>query len=82
MGATETIWNLLLEERARGTAILLISDDLKEALSLSDRLAVIFEGQMMGQFAAREASLEQIGLMMAGALRQPAANETSAGESA
>lgn len=82
VGATETIWNLLLEERARGAAILLISDDLKEALSLSDRLAVIFEGQMMGQFAAREASLEQIGLMMAGALRQPVGLETSAGESA
>lgn len=82
VGATETIWNLLLEERARGAAVLLISDDLKEALSLSDRLAVIFEGQIMGQFAAREASLEQIGLMMAGALRQPVGHETSAGESA
>jgi len=82
VGATETIWNLLLEERARGAAVLLISDDLKEALSLSDRLAVIFEGQIMGQFAAREASLEQIGLMMAGALRQPVSNETSAGEPA
>ncbi len=82
VGATETIWNLLLEERARGAAVLLISDDLKEALAVSDRLAVIFEGQIMGQFAAREASLEQIGLMMAGALRQPVGNETSAGESA
>jgi len=69
VGATETIWQLLLEERERGTAILLISDDLKETLSLSDRTAVIFEGQIMGQFATEEADLEQISLMMAGALR-------------
>lgn len=81
VGATETIWNLLLEERARGAAVLVISDDLKETLSLSDRVAVIFEGQIMGQFAAREASLEQIGLMMAGAMRS-AKNEPTAGEPA
>jgi simple sugar transport system ATP-binding protein len=80
VGATEAIWNLLLQERARGAAILLISDDLKETLALSDRLAVIFEGQMMGQFAAREANLEQISLMMAGALRQPADDKTFDGE--
>ncbi|MBM3125116.1 MAG: ABC transporter ATP-binding protein [Chloroflexi bacterium] len=85
VGATETIWNLLLEERARGAAVLLISDDLKEALALSDRLAVIFEGQIMGQFAAREANLEHIGLMMAGALRPglaAAKDNSTAGESA
>jgi len=69
VGATETIWQLLLAERERGTAILLISDNLKETLSLSDRAAVIFEGQMMGQFRAKEADMEQISLMMAGALR-------------
>jgi len=69
VGATETIWQLLLAERERGTAVLLISDDLKETLSLSDRTAVIFEGQIMGQFATEEADLEQISLMMAGALR-------------
>ena len=69
VGATETIWQLLLAERERGAAILLISDDLKETLSLSDRVAVMFEGHIMGQFAAEEADLEQISLMMAGALR-------------
>ncbi len=72
VGATETIWRLLLAERERGAAILLISDDLKETLSLSDRAAVIFEGQMMGQFIAKEADLEQISLMMAGVLRAAA----------
>ena len=69
VGATETVWRLLLAERERGAAVLLISDDLKETLALSDRAAVIFEGQMMGQFVAKEADLEQISLMMAGALR-------------
>ncbi len=69
VGATETIWQLLLAERERGAAILLISDNLKETLSLSDRAAVIFEGQKMGQFSAKEADMEQISLMMAGALR-------------
>ncbi len=82
VGATETIWQLLLAERARGAAVLLISDDLKETLSLSDRVGVIFEGQIMGQFAIREADLEQISLMMAGALRLPSNNESSAGEPA
>jgi simple sugar transport system ATP-binding protein len=82
VGATETIWQLLLAERERGAAVLLISDDLKETLSLSDRVGVIFEGQIMGQFAAQEANLEQISLMMAGALRLPANNESSAGEPA
>ncbi len=74
VGATETIWQMLLAERERGTAILLISDDLKEVLSLSDRVAVIFEGQIMGEFLAEQADLEQISLMMAGALRLSDAN--------
>ncbi|HEY5731531.1 MAG TPA: ABC transporter ATP-binding protein [Anaerolineales bacterium] len=82
VGATETIWQLLLAERERGTAVLLISDDLKETLSLSDHVAVIFEGQLMGQFAAREADLDQISLMMAGALRLPGMGESNAGEPA
>jgi ABC-type uncharacterized transport system ATPase subunit len=82
VGATETIWQLLLAERERGTAVLLISDDLKETLSLSDRTAVIFEGQIMGEFATKEASLEQISLMMAGALRLSPKGKSSAGESA
>jgi general nucleoside transport system ATP-binding protein len=71
VGATETIWRLLLAERERGTAILLISDDLKETLSLSDRVGVIFEGQIMGEFPVEEADIDQISLMMAGSLRLP-----------
>lgn len=82
VGATETIWTLLLAERERGAAVLLISDDLKETLSLSDRAAVIFEGQIMGQFTTQEANLEQISLMMAGALRLSANGKSLPGETA
>ncbi|MBA4362012.1 MAG: heme ABC transporter ATP-binding protein [Pseudomonas sp.] len=82
VGATETIWQLLLAERERGTAVLLISEDLEETLSLSDRVAVIFEGQIMGLFPAKDANLEQISLMMAGALRLPVRSTYLAGEPA
>ncbi len=70
VGAIEAVHRLLLQEREQGAAILLISEELDEVLSLSDRIAVIYEGQLMGQLAAAEASLEEIGLMMAGTRRQ------------
>lgn len=70
VGATEYIWQLLLAERRRGAAVLLVSEDLDEVFALSDRLAVMFEGQLMGVVPASEAKLEEIGLMMAGAHRR------------
>ncbi len=66
VGATEAVRNTLLEQRENGAAILLISEDLDEVLALSDRVAVLFEGQIMGLVPAPEADIEQIGLMMAG----------------
>lgn len=71
VGATETVWQLLLAQREHGMAVLLISEDLEEILTLSDRVAVIYEGQIMGLLPAKQADMEQIGLMMAGALRLP-----------
>ncbi len=71
VGAIEYIWQLLLAQRERGTAVLLISEDLEEALTLSDRIAVIFEGELMGIVPSDDADLEEIGLMMAGAHRLP-----------
>jgi simple sugar transport system ATP-binding protein len=67
VGATEYIRQLLLEQRDQGTAVLLISEDLDEVLQLSDRIAVMFEGQTMGILSADQADLETIGMMMAGA---------------
>jgi len=66
IGATEYVHALLLEQRQEGTAILLISEDLDEILALSDRIAVIYEGQIMGVVDSDQATLEQLGLMMAG----------------
>lgn len=66
VGAIETIQNLLLEQREAGAAILLISEELEELLALSDRLAVIFGGKIMGVVPTDQADIQQIGLMMTG----------------
>ncbi len=66
IGATEYIHSLLLEQRQNGLAILLISEDLDEIMALSDRIAVIYEGQIMGVVDADQATPEQLGLLMAG----------------
>jgi ABC-type uncharacterized transport system ATPase subunit len=66
VGAMEYIHRRLLQERERGAGILLISEDLDEVFSLSDRIAVIYEGKIMGEAAAKNASREQIGLWMSG----------------
>lgn len=66
IGATEYIHQRLLEQRLAGTATLLISEDLDEITALSDRIAVIYEGKIMGVVSTAEATLEQLGLMMAG----------------
>lgn len=68
IGAIEYIHKCLLDEREKGTAILLISEDLDEIRALSDRIVVMYEGQIVGVIAhEEEVSNEQIGAMMAGA---------------
>ncbi len=69
VGAIEAIQHLLLEQRENGTAILLISEELEELLSLSDRIAVIYEGEIMGVVDADGADINEIGLMMTGEKR-------------
>jgi ABC-type uncharacterized transport system ATPase subunit len=66
IGATEAIHGALRNQRERGAATLLISEDLDELLALSDRIAVLFDGRVMGVMAASGADPEQIGLLMAG----------------
>jgi simple sugar transport system ATP-binding protein len=66
IGSTEYIHRRLIEQRAAGTATLLISEDLDEVRNLSDRLAVMYEGRLMGILDRSEASVERLGLMMAG----------------
>ncbi len=66
IGATEYIHQRLLAQREAGTAILLISEDLDEVLALSDRIAVMYEGNIMGIVPRQAAVSEKIGLLMAG----------------
>lgn len=66
VGAIETVHKLLLNMRARGTAILLISEELDELIALSDRIDVVYEGRIAGSFTAGEAEIGQIGLLMTG----------------
>ncbi len=66
VGAVEAVWGELLRARQEGKAILLISTELEELLNLADRIAVMFEGRIKGVVDAAGASVEEIGLMMAG----------------
>lgn len=80
IGATEYIHARLLEQREAGTGILLISEDLDEIMGLSDRIAVIYEGRIMGVVERGRASVEEIGFMMAGAAMGEALAEREAQE--
>ena len=71
VGATEFIRKKLLEERDQGVAILLISEDLEELLMISDRIGVIYEGEIEGIVDIDSADINEIGLMMAGAHINP-----------
>jgi simple sugar transport system ATP-binding protein len=73
VGATETIHAMLRAQRARGAATLLISEDLDELLALSDRIAVLFAGSIVGTVPAATAEPEQLGLLMAGVVDTPEA---------
>lgn len=66
VGATEYVHAQLLEQRREGTAIMMISEDLDEVMALSDRIAVICEGEIMGIVPRNEATPQKLGLMMAG----------------
>lgn len=66
IGATDSIRKLLLAQRASGKAVLLISEELEELFELSDRIAVIHAGEIMGVVAPSETTIEAVGMMMAG----------------
>jgi len=66
LGAAEATRRLLLELRASGKAVLLMSEDLDELLTLADRIAVLYAGRIAGTFPAAEAEEERLGLLMAG----------------
>jgi simple sugar transport system ATP-binding protein len=72
IGAIEFIHKRLIEMRDAGKAILLVSVELDEILSLSDRIIVMFDGTITGEMPGAEASARRIGMMMAG-IREAAA---------
>lgn len=66
VGSIEFIHSQIVAQRDKGVAVLLVSAELDEILALSDRIAVIFEGQIIDTVDAAEATREQLGLLMAG----------------
>ncbi len=72
IGAAEYIHRRLIEQRDRNTAILMISEDLDEVFGVSDRVAVMYEGEVMGIVDPKTATREEVGLMMAGVSQEEA----------
>lgn len=66
IGATELVMHKILEQRSAGKAILLISTELEELFTLSDRILVMYEGRLVGEIPPDRSRLEEIGLLMAG----------------
>ncbi len=66
VGAIETVHGYLREAAAAQVAVLLISEDLDEVMTLSDRIAVMYEGAIVGEVDAAAATVEELGLLMAG----------------
>jgi simple sugar transport system ATP-binding protein len=71
VGAINTMLRYFVELRDAGVAVVLISEELEELLNLSDRIAVIYEGRIMGTFPTAQADLETIGLLMGGQAHTP-----------
>ncbi len=72
IGAAEYIHKRLIEQRDANTAILMISEDLDEVFGVSDRVAVMYEGEIMGIVDPKTATREEVGLMMAGVAQEQA----------
>lgn len=77
VAATEFVHNQLIALREKGKAILLVSMELSEILDLSDRILVMYAGEIVGQFKGSEATTEQLGLLMAGSKLKPQPSEGS-----
>ena len=71
IGAIEFIHQQIVALRDQGKAILLVSVELEEILSLSDRIAVMFDGKMMGERMPQETDEKELGLLMAGMSGEP-----------
>ena len=70
VGAIEYIHNQLIAQRDKGKAVLLISLELDEVMDVSDRILVMYEGRLVGQFDPKKITVEELGLYMAGAKKK------------
>ena len=75
VGSIEFIHNRLIQARDKGVAVLLVSAELDEIMSLSDRIAVMYRGQIIATVDAERATREEIGLLMAGVVKEEMAVE-------
>ena len=73
VGAIEYIHGQLVAQRDAGKAVLLVSLELDEVMNLSDRILVMYEGEIVGEFDPKQITVEELGLYMAGAKRQEVA---------
>ena len=73
VGSIEAIHKHIIDFRAAGKAVLLISSELSEIMSLSDRIVVMYKGELVGEFDAAGVTAEELGLYMAGVKRVPTA---------
>ncbi len=70
VGAIEHIHRQLVDERDRGKAVLLVSLELEEVMNLSDRILVMYEGEIVGELDPKKTDAQELGLYMSGARRQ------------
>jgi len=70
VGAIENIHAQIIAQRDAGKAVLLVSLELDEVMNLSDRILVMYEGEIVGEFNPKEVTIEELGLYMAGAKKQ------------
>lgn len=66
VGAIEYIHNQIIADRDKGAAVLLVSYELDEVMQLSDRILVMFEGQIVGELDPKKTTVQELGLLMAG----------------
>lgn len=70
VGAIEYIHKQLVKQRDEGRAVLLVSLEIEEVMSVSDRILVMFEGEIVGELDPKKTTVEELGLYMAGAKRE------------
>ena len=70
VGAIEYIHKQLVNERDEGRAVLMVSLELDEVMNVSDRILVIYEGELVGEFKPEEITVEELGLYMSGSKRR------------